>query len=224
MESDEHLAFEAVEAGDYERAKQLLLPLVRQGSTYARDLIDWMWEPEERLASDAVEAGDYERARELLIPLAHHGSVHAMNLLGWMHENGKMPNSRKMDAISYYIKAAESGSTRSFYSAGMILLETGDTKEARKVFEQGVALGNMQSMFGLGLCLAQGETNYERQESVRWFERAAERGHFVAKRKLLGMSARTSLFGRIMFLPRLLKLMSSGAALHWKDRNSERLY
>lgn len=224
LESEEHLAFEAAEAGDYARARQLLLPLVRQGSTYARDLIAWIWDPEERLAFEALEAGDYERSRELSAPLAREGSVHAMHLLGWMHEYGRLADSRKTTAISCYRKAAEGGITRAFYYAGMLLLETGERSEARRLFEHGVVLGSMQSMYGLGRCLEDGETDHERQQSVRWFEKAAALGHFFSKRRLLGISAQQSLSGKIMVIPRLLKLMGGGVVLIAKDRNSERLY
>lgn len=224
LESEEQLAFEAVEAGDYERAKQLLRPLVRQGSTYARDLIGWLWEPEERLAAEAVAAGDYERAQELLIPLARNGSVHALHLLGCMHESGKMANSSRASAISYYRRAADGGITNAFYDAGILLLENGDIKEAKRVFEQGVALGSTQAMYGLGRCLAQGETDHERQEAVRLFEVAAADGHIPSKRQLLGISARKSLFDRIMFIPRLLRLMISGVMLYSKDKTSKKLY
>jgi TPR repeat protein len=181
-------------------------------------------ESEEHSAFEAVEAGDYERAKQLLLPLARQGSANAMNLLGWMHGKGKIEGADKTEGASWYRKAAEGGVTEAFYHSGTLLLESGDEAGAREAFEKGAALGSMQSMYGLGHCLDQGKTESEKREALSWFERAAAKGHFPAQRRMLRISAGKSLFNRIMFVPRLLKMTYRGVVLHWKDKHSEKLY
>jgi TPR repeat protein len=181
-------------------------------------------EDEERLALEAVQAGDYERARGLLLPLAGQGSAYAMNVLGWMHEHRKIKGASKTEGATWFRRAAEGGITEGFYYSGMLLLDCGDRAGAREAFERGIALGSLQAMYGLGRCLEQGETEADQQEALRWLEKAAAGGHFRAKRRLLGIQSRKSLLGRIMFLPRLLRLTIRALALHRKDSNSERLH
>lgn len=181
-------------------------------------------QPEEQSAFAAVEAGDYGRALEMLDPLARQGSAYAANLIGWLHAEGKIGGARKREAVSWYRQAGEGGIVEAFYHAGSLLLEIGEKEAAREAFERGVALGNMPSMYGLGYCLEEGNDEAGKQQALEWYEKAAARGHFPARRRVLALSARKSLFNRIMYLPRLLGLAFRGAALQSKDRRSERLY
>lgn len=182
-------------------------------------------ESEETLAFEAMNAGDYERARQLSVSLAKRGSAYAMLMLGFMHDHGRIDAANQADAVAYYRKAGDGGIVRAFYHLGMLLLDMGDGSGAREAFARGAALGSMQSMHGLGLAIErEAGADAETQEALRWFERAAAQGHIPAERRLIGIRAKKSLAGRLMLIPRVLKLTWRGVVLYLKDKHAERLH
>jgi TPR repeat protein len=177
-----------------------------------------------KAAFEAVEKGDYEGAKNLLIPLAQDGHIYAMKLLGWIYGHTKVEGADKKAGARWYRRAAEGGATEAFYYSGCLLLEVGEREGARDAFEQGVALGSMQAMYGLGHYLEVYGTTEERIVAIEWFEKAASRGHFPARRRLLSIAAADSFMGKVTFIPKLLKSTLEGVVLYWKDRNSEQLH
>ena len=57
---------------------------------------------------DAYDAGDYATAFTELTPFAEEGDAEAQNILGWMYENGRGVARDYVEAIKWYLLAADS--------------------------------------------------------------------------------------------------------------------
>ena len=83
--------------------------------------------------------------------------------------------------LSYYEKAAESGSTMACDYLGYLYM-TGDlvpqdTEKGLEYYRKGAGLGNSRSMMALGYaCLSGQGVSPDREEAARWYEMAALAG------------------------------------------------
>ncbi len=134
-------ADKAYEAGDYEKAKSILLPLAKAGSADAMNLIGLMYQNGYSFSKDDELACDwYEKA-------ANAGDMFAQSNLGLCYKFGE---GRTMDwdkAIFWKEKAASQGEVDSLISLAHSYAERGDREKAtywgQKAVDAGSALGRV---------------------------------------------------------------------------------
>jgi uncharacterized protein len=179
----------------------------------------------EQEAYDAIEKEDFISAIEILRPIADERSPYALLTLGWMHDNALAVPQDKEIAQSYYIRAADAGSLAASHRLGWLFLEQGDEHKARAIFFNGAKQGSLSCMYEVGVMLIDGKGGeVDRKDGMDWLNRAANRGHFWSRRKLLGIEKKqTKSFLRKLFVNmRILVLGIQGGLAHFSDPSSER--
>jgi TPR repeat protein len=154
MESEERSAFEACEAGDYHRAQQLLIPLARQGSAYAMNLLGWI------NAERKIEGGNQAEAAFWFRKAAEGGITQAFYYLGTvLLESGDESGAREA-----FEQGVALGNTPCMYGLGYCL-ERGNTesekREALVWFERAAAEGHFPAQRKL-LALSAGKSLFDR--------------------------------------------------------------
>jgi hypothetical protein len=133
----------------------------------------------------AKEGKDYAEAARLFAPLAERCSETALLNLGWMHEHGRLGPIDLDKAISFYERAAQTGSARAKSYLGQALKDKGDLKRARAVFIEGAEQGDVRCMATAGAMLAHGQGGKANVEAgAAWLACAADSGDTFARREL----------------------------------------
>jgi TPR repeat protein len=135
MRTEEHRAFDALEAGNYAVSARLFEPLAARGSETALLNLGWMycygrlgppdrekaialWEEAARGGSAAAKhylgrafkkAGDLQRARSLFIEGAEQGNTACMNMVGRMLVRGQGGDADFQTGVAWLTRAADSG-------------------------------------------------------------------------------------------------------------------
>jgi TPR repeat protein len=149
-------------------------------------------EADEHQAYAAIQQGEYEQARCLLEPLAARGSVYSLVTLGLLYEFDYLGSPDLKSATLYYERAADLGSTEAHYHLGRILVEQGDEPSALNSFTQGAESGSVSCMYWTALLVRRANERSDEEQGAAWLKRAAEQGHFYAKRDLLRHTMRNS--------------------------------
>jgi len=179
---------------------------------------------EEQHAWQAMNEGRYEESARLFEPLAKRGSEPALINLGWMYHRGRLGRPDLDKAMSYYERAANSGSARAKHYLGRALIEKGDAQRARVVFVKGAGQGNTPCMFMAGKMLVRGQGgDPDTQGGVAWLARAAESGHVHAQRELLRLEMRSapSLWHRMLTLRKIIRLVFANASRAANDQSDD---
>ena len=180
----------------------------------------------ELIAMRAIEEKEYTKAVGLLQPLASRGSEYALLALGWIYDTGSVGPPDKEAARSYYERAVEQGSPVGYLELGRVLLEQGEQKRARALFEKGAELGNISCMARLGEMMVEGSGgNTDSYAGYHWLEKAAAHDHIFAKRALLDREARNthSLLSKLTVSIKILLLSLRGGREIQKNPYSEKV-
>jgi TPR repeat protein len=183
------------------------------------------YEMELRIAA-LLENKKYKEAYDLLVPLAGEESEYALLALGWMHENGVFVGIDLGLAQSYYRHAAALGSLEAHLRLGLLLNDAGQKVEARTILEKGAEMGNLGCMNEFGAMLFEGEGGpADVKTGIAWLERAANQGHFFARRKLLSIMSRNSrsFLTKIFVFSRIIALSVKAGVESLRNSNSEKL-
>jgi TPR repeat protein len=175
---------------DTEKAISLYEKAVEAGSAVAKDYLRYL---EENRAWSVLETGAYEKSARLFEPLAERGSVTALLNLGWMYNNGRLGPRDIEKAISFYERAARTGSASAKHYLGNALRRKGELQRARALFIEGAEQGNTPCMTMAGKMMVRGQGGVkDLQAGTAWLERAAGTGHLYARRELLRLEIEKS--------------------------------
>lgn len=163
--------------------------MVKRMFSHNDPYIDWDKEPDIAAFQYAQESWytEFLKAEEIMVQLAVSGSVAALVYLAEAHQQGENCKKNDLAAMEWFSKAEESGWKPASHRKGLILANQGRTREAYKEFKKSAELDYLPGVYQLGRALSEGsgvEKNIEGGKIV--LERAAQRGHLFAKRKLLG--------------------------------------
>ncbi|MES2057265.1 MAG: tetratricopeptide repeat protein [Pseudomonadota bacterium] len=177
-------------------------------------------------AASLIAKKRYDEAQSLLYTLSGQGSVYSLLALGWMHESGAIEPKDTKIAKSYYERAALEGDSEAYLRLGRLLMNEGERPQARAAFEAGAEMGNLGSMYELGIALLEGAGGTASDErAIAWLKRAAEEGHIFSERKLISIEATQSrsLIERILLIPRILVLATKAFKVGFRDVYSDKL-
>jgi TPR repeat protein len=203
----------------YERGAELGNDEAKSELAQLADFVD------DGLARKAMADGDYAEAVCLLRPLVERNPECAV-ALGWIYETGAAGTVDEAAARTFYERATAHGSVSAYFELGRFLQLHDEDARARAAFEVGAAQGHLPSMSRLGTMLIEGlggPTDVE--AGTAWIVKAAEGGHILARRKLLGAEAREtkSLFKKVAIAVRIMALGIEGAREMSKDPNSDKV-
>ena len=134
-------------------------------------------------ARKAEQNGDYSKAKAIWEKQEARGDISAQNHLGYLYET--MGDYDR--AISYYLKAANSGNTHAMLNLARIYY-TGkgvsrNYKEALKWFRKAAEYDSGVAMYNLGYMYLKGKGVEKSAESaLRWYSAAAAKGHEDAQK------------------------------------------
>ena len=123
----------------------------------------------------------YQRAVEL-------GDVMAMNNVGSAYEHGRGVKLDKKKAFKHFQMAADRGCATAQYNVGYCYADGDgviqDYAEAFRFFKLAANQGFTEAEFNLGCMYEDGDVvarDSDTAEAIRWYERAAAKGHEKAK-------------------------------------------
>ena len=108
------------------------------------------------LASDCIKKKEYESALSYLANGVNQEHIPSIRLLAIMHLNGYGVPKDSEAAIKLYLKAIELGDDKSIDTVARIYYSLKDYSNSFKYFELGANIGNLDSIYHLGLSYAKG--------------------------------------------------------------------
>ena len=166
----------AISAGQYEKARRLLLPKAKQGNSVAQNSLGALY-----LNGWSVSR-DYGEALQWFRKAAAQEDPRAQFNLGRMYEEGQGVARNYAEAEKWYRKSADQG-----YPPGQSLLAAmyargygvrQDYAEAMKWYRKAADQGDAVAQSRIGYMFVEGQgvpTNY--QEAEKWFRMSASQGH-----------------------------------------------
>ena len=145
-----------------------------------------MIDSRDQMPSSAYANGRYKEELPLLYELAKQDNVEALLLVAWTNETGAAGENDTEKAIISYRRAADLGSCDALYRLGRIFEKSDDMECALKVFEAGASQDHLPCISALGLLLLKSSESPEKTRiGMDWLNRAADRGHIFARKKLI---------------------------------------
>lgn len=180
----------------------------------------------EKLAFEAIQSEKYDDAYNILLPLSEKNSGYALSVIGSFYETGTIVPIDKNIARSYYEKAVKEEYITAFCRLGDLLVEIGDTAQARIIFESGAKLDSLPCMYQIGVMMIEGQGGAVDQTQGReWLRKAAEKGHIFSQRRIIGFEIRESksIVSKIIAALKILGLMLPAFKEHMKNPDSNRI-
>ena len=177
-------AFEALIAGDHERARYIAQPLAQSGSPAAQHLLGFLFEKGQSVEKDlekaktlyrmaaengdvdarvslgvlAAKIGDHDLAIQQFTKAAENDDPRAMIRLGLMHSRGDGVEKDFPKAASYFEKAANLNDADGQYHLGFMYLVgrgvTRDLKKTRQYYTQAANQGHILASYNLSALIS----------------------------------------------------------------------
>lgn len=126
----------------------------------------------------AYSSGDFHRAGELYSTLAERGVLEAQRWLAHLYETGKGVSHDKERARYWYEKAANTGDEFACVELGRMLEEDGTPSTAKRYYSLAAEKGDLTAQYRLArMHRRYGESAISLEESRKWLEQSAQRGH-----------------------------------------------
>lgn len=136
-------------------------------------------------ARELLDKGDPAEAFTLYQHLAREGNAHAQVTLGWMYHNGQGGPKDKDQALAWFERAANLGSSEGAFYCGRHAFGEGEYQEGLKWFNQASTRNYGPALLWLGLSHLRGYgVPVDRARGIAYLERAAETGNWYARREL----------------------------------------
>ena len=133
-----------------------------------------------RPLQEALAKGDFETAAKLIRPEAEKGHADAANMLGEMYVAGRGVKASAAEAMKWFQKAADAGSSAAQFNIARLLFMGGDgvpkdEEKARFLLRTAAEAGwaPAQTQLGSAIESAAGEDKAQIAEAREWFEKAA---------------------------------------------------
>jgi TPR repeat protein len=178
-----------------------------------------------RKAASLFHARRYDAALELYRSLANDGYVQAQQFLGWMYARGQGTAVDYTQALHWLEKAASQGSVKAMFFAGRVLTESGRHAEALKHYRAAESHDYAPALYRLGVMYrrAQGVPP-DRALALTYLSRAANKGHFYARRELAIDDLANALpSAKLRGLVAFAKLLPISIRMHLRNRYSDNL-
>ena len=174
----------------------------------------------------AFQQDRLDEAARLYRSLADRGSASAQDFLGWMYLEGKGVSSDPEMARTLFIRAAESSYPWAKYHLGYLALREEDYGTARRWLEAAASGDVLPAIFRLGVLHQLGlGVPVSEELACRYYERAGERGHILARRNIAGIMLKRERrpWERLKWRWRLFKNGLQGGRLMARNRYDARL-
>jgi TPR repeat protein len=136
-------------------------------------------------ARELLDKGNPTDVFVLYEDLARNGNAHAQVTLGWMYFSGNGTSKDKNQALAWFQRAADLGSSEGAFYCGKHAFAGGKYQDGLKWFSQ-ASRGNYGPAFlWLGLSHLRGYgVPVDREKGIQYLERGAETGNYYARREL----------------------------------------
>lgn len=173
----------------------------------------------------AYRTGDLPVARRLYEQLASEGDLESQVFVGWLLFSGEMGYKEPDTATRWLEQAARQGSSRAEIYLGHIALESGDFSSAQGWFERAKVKNDLAGVYWLGRLAVNGQSSrLSEQEGWTLIEKAAERGHILARKLVAWRRIRSGGLANVVFgLWNLLLAMLKGVLLAIFSRTDDRI-
>lgn len=167
----------AFEAENYERAKEILLPLAEAGDAQAQYVLAKLYENGgEGVMRSLTKAADWYRLA------AESGLADAQNNLALLYIQGHGAPRSEERAFELWLDAARNGHRQAQYNVALAYYQGTGTEqnqaEAAEWFRKGAASGLAESQFALAEMYRLGVgVEEDSGRALYWYERALEQGH-----------------------------------------------
>lgn len=134
---------------------------------------------------EAYQAQDYAKAFECYSKAAEAGHAEAMRRLGVLYQYGYGVERDNVEAMYWYMKAAESGCIAGYNNTAYFFYAVGDYENAAILYEKGASLGDVSSMINLAVQYYNGEgVMQDTEKAIAWLEKAVALGDATAMNNL----------------------------------------
>jgi TPR repeat protein len=171
---------------------------------------EWVSIADKQLFAEATQLyqqAQFDKAFAAYSELARRGYKNCQIFVGWMHYEGKGTPRNEEAALTWFKKAADSGSAEGMFYCARLLDKLGKYESAASYLRSAGAQGYAPALCRLGRMRLVGRgIAQDTEEAYKLLERAAELGNVFAKRELAVRMLKTSknvllrVFGAIGFL------------------------
>lgn len=176
---------------DFDKARHWLKRAAIQGdSSVVQSEVQVLNDTVMGTAVSAMEQAQYDVAEKLLSGLANENVVVAQEKLAGLYKQGFLGQQRKVDAESWYQKAAQAGSQEAQFQLAMEYLTDPKLPQEKRdrairLLEQAATPGKAEAQYQLGLIyLKEKASSDDLNKGIFYYRMAAEQGHVDAQYSL----------------------------------------
>ena len=152
-------ALKLYEAGDYQKAIEMLVPMCEGDDSLSQKLLVLCYD----------QTKQYEEALKCMLPLAEKGECDMNYLAGQYYANGWGTVKDLDKALECYREAGRHGNIQALVRMGAIYAEKHDDANARKCYQIAAEQGDVSACFLYGYYLYEGIVGEaEKEEGFKW--------------------------------------------------------
>lgn len=160
-------ALKLYEAGDYQKAIEMLVPMCEGDDSLSQKLLVLCYD----------QTKQYEEALKCMLPLAEKGECDMNYLAGQYYANGWGTVKDLDKALECYREAGRHGNIQALVRMGAIYAEKHDNANARKCYQIAAEQGDVSACFLYGYYLYEGiGGEADKEEGLKWLKKAQEKG------------------------------------------------